>query len=114
MTLRERVSATHILERFVRMSRLLLPSYYSLINQEELSEKDLRKIERSNSVYDTFRASPEASEILVNSNIIELIQNLYSELKYSGPSNPASHDALEQFIHESDRLIRNWNYVVKN
>ena len=114
MTLRERVSATHILERFVRMSRLLLPSYYTLMNQDELSEKDLRKIERINKVYDAFSASPEASEILVNSNIIELIQNLYSSLKYAGPSNPESHQALESFIHESDRLIRNWNYVVKN
>ena len=114
MTVRERVSATHILERFVRMSRMLLPSYYTLMNKEDLTEKDLRKINRITGVYESFSASPEASQILVNSDIIELIQILYRRLKYDGVTDPQSHEALENFIHESDRLIKNWNYQVKN
>lgn len=114
MTVNERVCAVHIMERFVRMSRLLLPSYYRLMSKNSCSVDDKAKIERITQVYESFKASPSASEYLINSNIIELIQRFYYQIKHRGVEIPDTQKALAEFIEESDRLINTWDYSKLN
>lgn len=73
MTIEERISSVQIMQRFVRMSRVLIPVYAELISREELTEEDKQKINKIKRVYENFTANPKASEYLIDSNVLELI-----------------------------------------
>jgi hypothetical protein len=109
MTFGERVSAVHLMQRFVRMSRILIPLFSSLVYKDNLSKTELRKLERIKSVYDNFHANPEASRHLIDSDILRLIQRVYFTLVSKKGESPESFYEYNEFIKESDRLIANWD-----
>ena len=109
MTLNERITAVHIMQRFVRMSRVLLPIYSGLVNKKDLTISEKRKMKKISTVYESFKANPEASTYLINSDILRLIQNVYYWLVSNKGESPKSFYEYNEFIRESDRLIEVWN-----
>lgn len=109
MNFADRISAVHLMQRFVRMSRVLLPMYSSLANKNNLTPTELSKIEGIRSVYDNFKASPETSRYLINSDILSMIQAVYSALINKSGDTPESFYLYNEFIKESDRLIATWD-----
>lgn len=114
MTFGERVAAVHIMQRFVRMSRILLPAYSSLVNKKNLSRSERRKLGKIKAVYENFRANPEASKYLINSDILQLIQNVYFTLVSDQGQSPETFYEYDEFIRESDRLIATWDKQMLN
>ncbi len=114
MGISEKINAIYVLQRFVRMSRILIPTYIELNRKMELSENDNYRIERIKSVYDNFRADPVASQYLINSNILGLIQRVYSSMKSEENDTPEGYHNYELFIKESDRLIKQWDRHLLN
>jgi len=112
MMVRERIQAVFILQKFVRMSRFLLPAYVDLIQRDHLSAKEQRKISRIRNVYASFKASSEVSRSLINSDILDLIKNLYTLAGID--KNIKSSETYIEFIQESDELIHQWNKHILN
>jgi hypothetical protein len=112
MSVKERIQAVFILQKFVRMSRFLLPAYLDLVRKKQLSLKEESRLTRINSVYASFRANSETSVLLINSNILELIKCLYSQSMID--SEIKSSIAYNSFITESDSLINKWNRQLMN
>ncbi|MGB1102065.1 MAG: hypothetical protein ACPG21_00410 [Crocinitomicaceae bacterium] len=82
MTISERIRAVHILQRFVMMSRTLLPKFTELMAKENRSRDEELKVQRIRDVYDSFEAKSEVSELedLYVACVIDL--NLNASLTY--------------------------------
>ncbi|MBI3135089.1 MAG: hypothetical protein HYZ14_10495 [Bacteroidetes bacterium] len=91
------------------MSRILLPLYSSLVYKNNLTRSEKRKLDRIQSVYENFHANPEASQYLIDSDILRLIQQVYTTLVSKEGESPESFFAYNAFIKESDRLIAAWD-----
>jgi hypothetical protein len=109
MTFQERVRAVHILQRFVMVSRALLPRLSELTAKKELNTSEARKLKRITQVYDSFKVNPEYSQFLVDSNIFYLIKQVYETAINKNGQSPVSFYHYDEFIRESDRLIAEWN-----
>lgn len=114
MTFGERVSAVHLMQRFVRMSRVLIPLYSSLVYKNNLTKSEKRKMDRIKTVYENFHANPDASKYLIDSDILRLIQSVYYTLVSKKGDSPESFYEYNEFIKESDRLIANWDRQLMN
>lgn len=109
MTISDRIRAVHVIQRFVMMSRTLLPSFSELMSKKDLTISEKRKVNRIKDVYDTFEANPQMSVALVNSNIFQLIMDVYRSTVQSNGQTPQSLYVYDEFLRESDRLIDAWN-----
>ncbi len=109
MTIGERIKAVYVLERFVRMSRNLLPNLTDLMSKEDQSKEDAEEIDEIVEVYESFQVNPTVSEILVNSNIFQLILEVYRRTMVSKGHNPEDFHYYSEFLKESDRLIDTWD-----
>jgi hypothetical protein len=114
MSIRERINAVYVLQRFVRMSRVLLPAFLDLKSKKNLSISEEMKLQGIRQVYDNFNANPAASSYLINSNILSLIQNVYRWTVTEKGHNPQSFHEYNEFIKESDRLIKMWDKQLLN
>jgi len=112
MSVRDKINAVFILQRFVRMSRFLLPSYLDLIGKKSLTKKEISRREKIKNVYDSFKASSETSVNLIDSNILELIKGLFALSKVD--CDVKSTEVYKNFIIESDGLIKKWNKTILN
>ena len=98
-----------VLQRFVRMSRMLLPSLSELNAKEDLTSEEKTKVKRIKEVYDAFKASPDISIRLINSNILQLIADAYRTARSEQGLSPQTFYTYNAFLEESDRLINEWN-----
>ena len=114
MSIRERINAVYVLQRFVRMSRVLLPSFLDLVSKKNLSLSEEMKLKGIRQVYDNFNANPVASNYLIDSDILTLIQNVYRWVVSQQGHNPESFHEYNEFIKESDRLIEIWDKQLMN
>lgn len=109
MTINDRIKAVHVIQRFVVMSRTLLPSFSELMSKENLSISEKRKANRIKNVYDSFKPNPEMSIKLVNSNIFQLIMEVYRNTVQKNGESPETFHVYDEFLKESDRLLNAWN-----
>lgn len=114
MTLNEHIRAVHVLQRFVRLSRALLPLYSDLQSKKTLDRTEETRLKKIKGVYENFHANPEASRYLINSDILLLIQNVYSIISRGQSLTPQNLYEYDKFIKESDRLIATWNQQQMN
>lgn len=109
MTINDRIKAVHVIQRFVFMSRNLLPRFSELMSKENLSDSEEKKANRIKDVYDSFQANPEMSVTLVNSNIFELIMEVYHTTVEQQGETPETFHVYDAFLKESDRLLDAWS-----
>jgi hypothetical protein len=112
--MKDRIIAVYILQRFVRMSRVLLPIYLDLKSKRTLSVAEKRRLIGIKEVYDNFSANPSASKLLINSDILRLIQEVYSWSSKNAGVTSKSLFEYDLFIAESDRLINAWDKQLMN
>lgn len=114
MTVNDRIGAVHILQRFVMMSRTLLPKLMDLMSKDKLSADEAKRMQQIKDVYDTFNANPQMSVVLINSGIFQLIKEVYNLCKQQSLQKPEDSPIYNAFLKESDRLIEMWNKQVLN
>ncbi len=114
MTLDERNRAIFLVQRFVRMSRQLLPAFAELITKKKLNTDDESSVRHIEDVYDQFSADPDITRNLINSNIVALIQQSYQWLKSHRGHSPFECDDYCEFLEESDRLMYEWEVAGLN
>lgn len=114
MNVNDRIRAVHVLQRFVRMSRALIPIYFELTNKQKLSSSEEQKLVKIKSVYTDFNPNPETSNYLINSDILEIIQSVYHWVMSHKGQTPESFHEYNLFIKESDRLISTWDRQMLN
>lgn len=112
MSFLDRIKAVFILQRFVRMSRILIPIYTNLMAKTKRTEDEERKLKKIDGVYSNFKANPETSILLINSNILKLIQKIIQNSKESRIDEDS--ELFQAFIKESDKLIQTWNFQTLN
>jgi hypothetical protein len=108
MNVIEKTRAILVLQRFVKMSRFLLPRFSVLVAKKNLSEAEQIKINRIQNVYDNIHFNPAYSKKMINSNILDLIIEVYQATNKKGGYSPKTFHAYNSFIKESDRLIAVW------
>ncbi|MFT4601577.1 MAG: hypothetical protein ACI857_001758 [Arenicella sp.] len=114
MGISEKIKAIYVLQRFVRMSRVLIPTYIELSNKSSLTDSESFRVKKIESIYNTFKADPVTSQYLINSNILGLIQGVYASLQSERRDTPEGFHEYNSFIHESDRLIGQWDRQILN
>ena len=114
MGFKEKIDAVYILQRFVRMSRILLPTYLEFKVQVNLTNIQKERFHRIVEIYDNFKADPAASKYLINSNIIGLIQKVYRQISSDKGITPEVYHEYNAFLKESDRLIADWDKQILN
>lgn len=114
MGLFEKIKAIHVLQRFVRMSRVLLPVYVQLKHKQNLVVEEKQRLENIREIYSNFRADSKTSVYLINSNILDLIQTTFRSTDNGKIDTPEGFYTFDQFIKESDRLIDEWNRQLLN
>ncbi|MEO9533030.1 MAG: hypothetical protein ABJG68_08845 [Crocinitomicaceae bacterium] len=114
MGFKEKIDAVYILQRFVRMSRILLPTYLEFKAKVKLTGIQQERFQRIVDIYDNFKADPAASKYLINSNIIGLIQKVYRQLSSENGITPEIYHEYNAFLKESDRLISDWDKQILN
>ena len=91
-----------------------MPLYSELIVKKDRSIGEDTKIAKIKNVYDNFNADPKASIYLVNSEILAMIQNVYTQISDSNTISAKNLYEYDVFITESDRLINTWNHQQMN
>lgn len=114
MEFNERISAVYFLQRFVRMSQALLPTFHELVVKKNPMEEEEEELASIMEIYDEFNIDPQISIVLVNSPIVQLIIDVYNGLKRRMGATPEDQYTYDTFCRESDRLILAWEKQLMN
>ncbi|PIE87345.1 MAG: hypothetical protein CSA03_00625 [Bacteroidetes bacterium] len=105
-----------VLKHFINLSSRLLPLLADLQQIEQPTEKEEIDKQRIIDVYKNYRFSTETSEILIGSNILQLIKESFQSLSnvQSGSDKKEYDQALKRFITEQRRLRNKWKATLAN
>ena len=105
-----------VLRHFIDLSSRLLPFLAELQQIKQPSRKEEIDKQRIIDVYSSYRFNTETSEILMGSNILQLINESFQSLSElpAGVLNETSQNALNRFISERKRLQTKWKMVRAN
>jgi len=83
--------ANLVLRHFVDLSAKLLPFLDELIRKNELS--DIEELSKSKimSVFESYQFDTKTSEMLINSNILELIKKTYTKIAQTNQRSDRRH-----------------------
>lgn len=108
-------TAVNVMKHFVELSAKLLPYYEKITRNSEgdlQAQDEERKIA---SVYESYRIDPKSSEVLLDSNILEIIlEGFRSIKKRSEVGENRVKQLLRDFHDEYDKLQARWNYALMN
>lgn len=102
-----------VLRHFVELNHRLLPMLYSLYEKAQPSEKDLTDIHKIRTVFDSYQFDVNASMVLMNSPILDLIRKSYSSITKNSKLLEARTN-LKDFECEFSRLKMNWEQIHSN
>lgn len=108
----KRNDAILLLKEFIKLSHTLLPHYADLKSKPLLNSKEKSDLLRLENVYDNYNGSPNVSKLLLNSDIIEIIVNLYDNIKNN--RSDAIDIGLDNLENEYIRLNKNWETLNLN
>lgn len=108
-------NAVNVMKHFVELSAKLLPYYEKVTRNSEgdlQAQDEERKIA---AVYESYRIDPKSSEVLLDSNILEIIlEGFRSIKKRSEVGENRVKQLLRDFHDEYDKLQARWNYALMN
>ncbi|MDG0973192.1 MAG: hypothetical protein P8O07_03455 [Crocinitomicaceae bacterium] len=108
-------TAVNVMKHFVELSAKLLPYYEKITRNSEgdlQAQDEERKIA---SVYESYRIDPKSSEVLLDSNILEIIlEGFRSIKKRSEVGENRVKQLLRDFHDEYEKLQARWNYALMN
>jgi len=108
-------TAVSVMKHFVELSAKLLPYYEKITrtSNTDLSAKDdERKIA---AVYESYNIDPQSSELLLDSNILEIILEGFRSIKKRQEIGETRiKSLLNEFHEEYEKLQERWNYALLN
>lgn len=107
--------ATVVLRHFIELSAKLLPFFNELSKKEKLLPREAQDRQRILEVFHGYKFDTSTSLILMNSTILDTIQNTFQliEQRVPGEDSPAD-DAIERFFSEHDLLVHDWLHTDNN
>ncbi|MDG1331941.1 MAG: hypothetical protein P8P74_06405 [Crocinitomicaceae bacterium] len=105
-----------ILKHFIDLSSRLLPFLDELQRIEDPTIKEIQDKQKIIAVYQSYHIAPETSEILIGSNILQLIKDSFHSIANSTSERnyKKAQKKLVRFILEHRRLNDKWNFVSAN
>ncbi len=105
-----------VLKHFIDLSARLLPFLDELQRKDTPTEQEQHDKQRIIAVYNNYHFDTKTSEILINSNILELINESFQTL--SECQTPEQYQVAQRklvtFILEHKRLTDKWSFVNAN
>jgi hypothetical protein len=106
--------AVYILRHFIDLSAQLLPFLIELQYNKKPTESDLEDKEKIIDVYQNYNFDKETSKLLMNSSILETIQNSFELIVSKSSSKDKSKKQLLEFKKEHHRLQKSWQLIDSN
>lgn len=102
-----------VLKHFIELNYKVLPELEALIESKSQHSKDLARISKIKTEIESFKFSRKASEMLMNSSIIELIRNAFKSI-IEEEDRLVKAKKMTLFKAEYLRLKNNWKYIQSN
>ncbi len=101
--------ATVVLRHFIELSAKLLPFFNELSKKEKLLPREAQDRQNIINVFHGYKFDTSTSLILMNSTILDTIQQTFHVIEERIPGEFSKADeAVEHFISEHDSLVNNW------
>lgn len=102
--------ATIVLRHFIGINAKLLPLLNEISSKKIKSETDLKNKDKILNVYKSFRFETETSEVLMNSDILNIIRSAYEEIEkhMNGISETKEVELLEELDNRYATMNREW------
>lgn len=111
--IQEMNEAVFILRHFIDLSARLLPILFKIDQKITPSYDELRNREKILNVFKKYKFDTNTSNLLLESNILELIKKCYTIITEENAS-VIKQDCLTDFLNEYNRLKNNWRIVENN
>lgn len=107
--------ATIVLRHFVELSAKLLPFFNELSKQRKLSLQNLEDRQKIIEVFNNYMFDTNTSRILMDSDILETIQNTFKVIEERKPGIKSKAETyLNVFKQKHQELILHWNMTDSN
>ena len=107
--------ATIVLRHFIELSAKLLPFLNELSKKEKLLPEEKNDRQRIIDVFHGYRFDTSTSLILMNSSILDNIQQAFDQIEKRIPGEPSKADeAIDKFFDEHESLVHNWIHTDNN
>lgn len=106
-----------VLRHFIDLSANLLPFLEELQRKKNPTIQERINKNRIMNVYESYNFDTHTSEVLINSNVLELIRDSYVAIKESDRyhrSQSKSRRSLRRFLLEHRRLREEWFNIDAN
>lgn len=108
-------TAVNVMKHFVELSAKLLPYYEKITRNSSGDLKAQDDQEKIAAVYESYNIDPQSSELLLDSNILEIIIEGFKSIKRRKEVGEAKVKALlNEFHEEYEKLQQRWNYALLN
>ena len=108
--------ANLILRHFLDLSARLLPFFDELQRKKNPSMQELQSKNKIIDVFESYKFDTQTSELLINSNILQLIKNSFDQIAQTSyflkPGQ--KNKALCHFLQEYHRLSEKWSEISTN
>jgi hypothetical protein len=101
--------ATVVLRHFIELSAKLLPFFNELSKKESLLPREAQDRQHIIDVFHGYKFDTSTSLILMNSTILDTIQQTFNLIEERLPGEDSKADyAMDKFFSEHDLLVNNW------
>lgn len=101
--------ATVVLRHFIELSARLLPFFNELSKKDRLLPREAQDRQHIIDVFHGYKFDTSTSLILMNSSILDTIQDTFVLIEKRIPGEYSKADeAIEKFLSEHDELVQNW------
>lgn len=108
-------TAVIVMKHFVELSAKLLPYYEKITRNSSGNLKAQHDQEKIAAVYESYKINPQSSELLLDSNILEIILEGFKSIKRRKEVGEAKvKSLLTEFHEEYEKLQQRWNYALLN
>lgn len=107
--------ATIVLRHFIELSAKLLPFFNELSKKSTLLPQELSDRNKIIEVYRSYSFDTSTSEILMESDILEIIQQTFRSIEKRVPGKDSDSDKLMTiFQNKHHQLVQNWRLTDTN
>ena len=107
--------ATIVLRHFIELSAKLLPFFNELSKKSILLPQELNDRNKIIEVYKNYGFDTSTSEILMESDILEIIQQTFQSIEKRSPGKDSDSDKLMTvFQNKHHQLVQNWQLTDMN
>ncbi len=107
--------ATIVLRHFIELSAKLLPLFNELSKKSILLPQEVNDRNKIIEVYRNYAFDTSTSEILMESDILEIIQQTFQSIEHRNPGKDSESDKLMTvFQNKHHQLVQNWQLTDTN